>query len=797
MTPSSAARSAFAAYPLPGSLPIAGAGQTVVGDRWRITVVSDGILRVEWSDDGGFEDRASTLAVRRAFAVPEFRVDTGSDGGVVVRTARITLSYDGAPFSARGLSARLGDGRSDVWHYGDAADDLGGTARTLDDVDGRTPVGPGVVSRRGVAVLDDTESFLFDDAGWMAVRRAGRRDLYLFAYGDDYPAAVSAFYDLSGHPPVLPRWALGNWWSRFFPYTADDYLALIDRFRDEGLPFSVAVLDMDWHRVEGVPEGQGTGWTGYSWNRALYPDPPAFLRALHDRGLRTTLNLHPADGVRAHEDAYASMARRVGIDPEQGQAVRFDPTDRAFLAAYFDELHHPLEAEGVDFWWIDWQQGEHSVVPGVDPLWLLNHFHHLDATRDGARGLVFSRYAGPGSHRYPVGFSGDSVISWASLAFQPEFTATAANIGYGWWSHDIGGHLDGVRDDELATRWVQLGVFSPILRLHSTRNPFIRKEPWAYPADHREAMGAALRLRHRLVPYLHTMNYRAASGTPLVRPMYHAFPSSEEAHSVPNQYVFGSELLVAPIVTPSDTVTRAGRVGAWLPPGGWTDIATGVRYAGDRHVVLHRPLESIPALLRDGGILPLDSTDALDATRNPSAIEVLVAPADSGAFVLVEDAAESADSAVCTTPLAWRRDALEFVVGAAAGAVDAVPASRAWTATFFGRWDPVEPVVVHSGDIRTPVLPVVAENSWSVSFTAESAVGATVVLPHLPDATSDPLPEIRRLLERSHTSNTDKVRAWAVISDHPAAAERLARLAALGLEDSLHAAVVELLGTPS
>ena len=98
---------------------------------------------------------------------------------------------------------------------------------------------------------------------------------------------------------------------------------------------------------------------------------------------------------------------------------------------------------------------------------MLNHYHYLDSGRRGNRRLTFSRYAGLGSHRYPIGFSGDTVISWDSLDFQPYFTATASNVGYGWWSHDIGGHMKGTKDDELATRWVQLGVFSPINRLHS------------------------------------------------------------------------------------------------------------------------------------------------------------------------------------------------------------------------------------------------------------------------------------------------------------------------------------------
>ena len=134
--------------------------------------------------------------------------------------------------------------------------------------------------------------------------------------------------------------------------------------------------------------------------------------------------------------------------------------------------------------------------------------------------MILSRYAGPGSHRYPIGFSGDSIISWKTLDFQPYFTATAANIGYGWWSHDIGGHAAGHRDVELQTRWIQFGVFSPIFRLHSTSNMFNGKEPWRYPEPAKSIMADFMRLRHQLLPYLYTMNWRChTSGEMLVEPI--------------------------------------------------------------------------------------------------------------------------------------------------------------------------------------------------------------------------------------------------------------------------------------
>ncbi len=168
----------------------------------------------------------------------------------------------------------------DTWRYdGKSYGDLHGTARTLDNADGRIPLDPGILSRKPYAVLDDSESMLFED-GWVASRKPGRKDGYVFAYNGDHKAAIKDFYRLSGHQPLLPRWSLGNWWSRYHAYSADEYLELMSHFKQEGIPLTVGVIDMDWHRVEDVPPEYGSGWTGYSWNKELFPDPPAFLAEL-------------------------------------------------------------------------------------------------------------------------------------------------------------------------------------------------------------------------------------------------------------------------------------------------------------------------------------------------------------------------------------------------------------------------------------------------------------------------------------------------------------------------------------
>lgn len=231
-------------------------------------------------------------------------------------------------------------------------------------------------------------------------------------------------------PPVLPRWALGDCWSRYHAYSAGEYLGRVPALRGRRSPFRwpcwtwTGIWCARWTPPKAVAD--------FTRDPALFPDPDAFLAALNARGVKVPLNLHPADGVGSSEERSAGMALALGRDRSRGDPIPFDPTDRDFLRAYFDVLLHPLEEQGVDFWWINWQPGPYPRLSGVDSLGLLDHHHFVNAVRDGRRPLILSRYAGPGSHRYPVGFSGDPVISWASLAFQPEFTATAANIGYGW-----------------------------------------------------------------------------------------------------------------------------------------------------------------------------------------------------------------------------------------------------------------------------------------------------------------------------------------------------------------------------
>ncbi len=622
----------------------------VVSNNARFTVLTPSLIRMEYSPIGEFRDAATQTILNRDFPVPDFTTQPLGEG-VEIRTANLRLQYRGGPFTPHSLSVAMRTKAQELhfttWHFGDPdfpptdhIANLGGTARTLDGIDGPIDLEPGLVSVDGFVAFNDTDSLPLTADGWVAPRIAEGEDYYFFGYGTDHQAALVDYFKMTGDTPLLRRETLGNWWSRYYAYSADSYLALLDEFEKREMPFSVAVIDMDWHLVD-IDPALGSGWTGYTWNRDLFPDPEEFLAELHRRHMITTLNVHPADGIRNHEEPYEAMALAMGVDPESGEEIPFDIADRKFAEAYFEHLHHPIEKQGVDFWWVDWQSGTDSAIEGLDPLWLLNDLHFKDSGRNGERPLTFSRYAGPGSHRTPIGFSGDTVISWESLDFQPYFTATAANIGYFWWSHDIGGHMLGVKDSELMTRWVQLGVFSPIMRLHSSNSPFGSKEPWLFGREAERIIGDYLRLRHRLVPYLYTAMWRAhTDGVGLVRPMYHDYSTHEEAHHYQNQFLFGPDMLVAPITSPIGEGGLA-RVDAWLPAGEWTDIFTGLTYRGGRKVALLRNLDQFPVLAREGAIIPLATDPLAPVGDTPSEIELLIVPGADGTADMIEDAGDA------------------------------------------------------------------------------------------------------------------------------------------------------------
>lgn len=774
----------------------------VSGTNYRFTVLTSRLIRLEYSSTGHFEDRATRMAINRDFPVPAYQV-TEKEDMLELLTEHLRLVYNKAEFEESGLRIELRGNFSaynSTWYYGETGVNLKGTARTLDEADGAIELEDGLLSANGYAVVDDSSSCILLDNGWVEPRTEGCIDLYFWGYGREYRQCLKDFFHLSGKTPLLPRYALGNWWSRFYPYTEDSYHELLERFEEEQVPFSVAVLDMDWH-VTNIDPKYGSGWTGYTWNKEYFPKPERFLDYLHQKGMHVTLNVHPAEGARGCEEAYPKMAEALGKDAALEEKIDFDASDPEFLDAYFTYLHHPNEKMGVDFWWLDWQQKGGSKKKGYDPLFILNHYHYLDNGRDGKVPMTFSRYAGLGSHRYPVGFSGDTFATWASLDFQPYFTLTASNAGYGWWSHDIGGHMHGTKSDEMFVRWIQFGVFSPIMRIHSSDNPFFVKEPWAYDSHVCGILKRYLRLRHQLIPYLYTMNYRChEEGELLIEPLYYREPFENQAYYARNEYYFGTELLVCPITTPADGAAGLASFDAWLPEGDWYDVFTGARYHGGKSLTLYRSMENIPVLAKTGAIVPLASEECVEnEVANPKSLTVLVFAGADGSFTMYEDNLDKEtmeDGSSAETQFTYTDGETAGLVIETSDESCILPAERTYTVKLYGLGKAEQVTVSVNGESFAHTVDYEEKTGCIIVQLSKPAHGGKLelsVMAKRQEKGAYRLREAFEILDKAQIAYDLKKDAYDILKSNLLLPALIGRLHMLNLGDTLMGALLEIL----
>ncbi len=667
----------------------------------RFTLIDEGTLRLEYAPDGKFVDNKSFMAVIREYPKVNYNIKNNTKQ-VVINTSKLKLVYKKGtgPFSKENLtiSSAKTISKSFVWKPGmKQTGNLKGTYRTLDGYDGseyqystpkhEMPIEDGLLATDGWTLIDDSKSLLFDGAkdwDWVTERKIaeGAQDWYFMAYGHDYKGALNSYTKFAGKVPLPPRYTFGYWWSRYWSYSDQDFRDLIGNFQRLDLPLDVLVIDMDWHPIS--PEAGG-GWTGWDWNERLFPDYKAFLKYLDEQGVKATMNLHPADGVRPYEKKYKEFMQRLGKD--DGKAHEWLGSDKQYVKAIFDTYLHNYMDEGVDFWWLDWQQWEKDrAVKDLDNVFWCNYIWFTDMERNGnKRPMLYHRWGGLGNHRYQVGFSGDSFITWESLKFLPYFNSTASNVLYGYWSHDIGGHQSkqwgSPVEPQLYTRAMQMGQYLPIIRSHSTKDPSLNKEPWAFGQDTQQRLANVINGRYALVPYIYTMARKTyEEGLSLCRPLYYDYPEARESYEFKEEYMFGDHMLIAPVTDEVNPNDGYATVKVWLPAGEWLEYETGKMLQGGRIYERRFTMDEYPVYIKAGSIIPyFGKLKNLSGTNQ--AVTVRVFPGgENGFFKLYEDNGEDKNyvTEYATTPLSYTREGnkLSVTIGPRKGQYKDMPVQR-------------------------------------------------------------------------------------------------------------------------
>ncbi len=618
---------------------IANEKNVIKGSNFRISILTERLIRLEFSPSEEFVDRPTQLAYNRDLGTVNFSVQQDTER-VIITTKYFTLNYlKRAPFIGTKidmgknlrvtLTSRERDRNKDWFYQNPEVRNMQGNMIST-DINTNKAFTKGLYSLDGFASIDDSFTKIINKDGTLSDKPKDYTDIYLFMYDRDFKQALLDYFKLTSFPELLPRYAFGNWWSRNKQYDDDSTTQLIRNFENKKIPFSVMLLDHDWHyRNVGQMRDLKTGFT---FNSKLFYNPQKFVEKFHKKGVRVGLVIDPTLGFMTHEENYPLAKEHFGFT--ENKIALFDPLNPKIMDVMFKDFLHPLENIGIDFFWNDYKGKDN-----LHNLWAVNHYMFKDASKKlEKRPMILGRNSIYGGHRYPVSYGGSSEISWEELKKLPFRYLNASNIGMSFWSHDVAGNHGGIEDSELYIRHLELGCFSPILRFHGARGLYYKKEPWLWDAKTESIAAEYLRLRHRLIPYIYTEAYNySKNATPLIQPFYHNYLWTYDDPLYKNQYYFGSQLLVCPILDKKDPIMNRTLHRFFIPEGIWYDFKTGKKFLGNKKHVMFFKEEDYPVFAHAGSIVPLSNRSDNNNVASPTDLEIHIFPGVSNTYLLYED----------------------------------------------------------------------------------------------------------------------------------------------------------------
>ncbi len=608
---------------------IANKESIIQGQKFRFTLLTERLIRFEYSENGKFIDALTPLVMNRVFPKVNFHIVQNDNSSLIFETPYFTVEYQKEkPFKGTqaypGMYLRVVIKQlNTTWFYQNPeVKNFKGSFISLDDFDGKLNMEKGLYSQDGFAAIDDSDTLVFDSNGNLLNKTDKTTDIYLFAYKKDFALCLKDYFTLTGFPPMIPRYALGNWWSKNEQLTSNDIVKTIERFKKDEIPISVFMLDKSYKK-----DG-----TNYTFDSNYIPDIRALTSYIHKNNIVCGINIEPQKGVLQTDDVYPEVSKYLET---VNNVIPFNVYNSRFIDVYLKIVIHSLENKGFDFFWCDYLPEKKNLRE----LFIINHYLFKDRERASKiRPLILSRGSMVGQHRYPVSYSGRTISSFETLRNLPFINSSAANIGVSFWSHDISGFYKGIEDNELYLRSIQLGVFSPILRFSANKGRYYKKEPWKMDFKTFEIAKNYLMLRHQLIPYIYSESYKYhKSGSPLVQPIYYLIPEMYDDDKIKNQYFFGSELLVSPIIRKKDALANRVVQRFFLPDGVWFDFTTGKKFNGNREYISFYKDEDYPVFAKAGSIIPLGINDNINSTSSPKTLEIQVFPGKDNTYYLYED----------------------------------------------------------------------------------------------------------------------------------------------------------------
>lgn len=463
-----------------------------------------------------------------------------------------------------------------------------------------------------------------------------KADLYLMPAATLKDAArVDA--QLTGYAPVPPLWAFGYLQSRW-GWTNRAYIDdTLNHFLDLKLPVDAFIYDFEWYTTQPdyqlSPRG-AANFHDFGWNPKLFPQPADEIKSFKDQGVHSLFIRKPRLGnsqsLEMMRHNHWELMKPEGTDMFTSRDANFSIPD--FQKWYIAQSAHLLRA-GFDGWWNDEGEGSYSTYY----YWNLTEREGMDQFQSNRRLWTLNRAFSPGLQRLgAAAWTGDIQSSWDVLAATPTSLLNWTLAGMPYEACDIGGY-DGNPSPELLTRWMQAGVFFPVMRSHSELQQTPRF-PWLYGPDALAAIRQALNLRYQLIPYYYSLAHEtAATGMPLMRPLAMEFPNDPHVANISDEWLMGPSLLAAPVLQ------SGGQRQVYLPDDTWYAFQSNIPLTGKRTLNVSNALDEISIYVRAGTILPLGPVIQHTSQLPGGPLELEIYPGKNATFTLVEDDGQTTD----------------------------------------------------------------------------------------------------------------------------------------------------------
>lgn len=588
------------------------------GDKYRISILSNSLVRIEYNEFGAFLDSPTQLVRNRKFDLIKLDVKE-DDKYLEIKTTDFTLYYTKNMPYKNNIKIVV-NGKE--WRF----DHPEARRYEVPGSNINSKYMKGLYSLDGFVSIDDYTYELLEN-GEYRKREGEYIDKYIFLYGNDFNKCLKDYFNLTGYPTMMPRYAFGIWWSKDKEYSTLELKELVTLFKENNIPLSAIILDHYWHVNV---YNKNFIESGFTFNGKLIDDPINLTNYLHSSGIRIGLTLDPSLGFYPFEASYNSLVNYLNKD-EKG-IIPFNAINPKDIDVYLKILIHPLDNIGIDFYYNDTKEINNNY-------WLVRNANYIDMERNyQKRPIVIGKKTGLVDHRYGIVYTGKTNVDFKTLNDVARYNVLMSNMGLNFYTYDVGGFEGGFESSDLYTRSVQLGTFSPIFKFGSGNSKYYKREPWRWDTETYEITKYYLNLRQKMILYLYNEAYDySTKGKLLIEPIYYSNPAFYDDDIYKNEYFLGESLLIAPILNKMDEVMKRTVHKFYIPDGVWYDFSTGKKYPGNHKYISFYKLKDYPVFVKAGAIIPFGYNENINDTNSPSTLEIQIFPGKSNTYELYED----------------------------------------------------------------------------------------------------------------------------------------------------------------